>query len=521
MYAALFAFLCFADPAVESDPLVGTTVIIIADTTLVPEAPSADEPVALRRGDWCKLESAAGDRLIVEHDGTRGPLGRSLVLPPNKALPFLTEAIERQPTATAHFTRALLRLERLEYAQARQDLDESARLDPSIGEVLYFRASLRAIGQDFDGAIADASEAIRLGLRNDQSLAGAYQIRGTAKYKQGRTSEVALADLDEALRLDPECVDGLIGRGAVRMIAGDFDRARADLAEALRLQPDRLDARANLAALFVQQGDYDGAIAELGGIIERDPLSPVAHQAEKDLAKVYAFRAERRSGEGDDAGANADYGSAIRLVPEATELYSRRASIRRKLGDRRGLIDDLTEVIRREPTNADAWKMRALAWSTLGKLETALGDYDEAIVLRRGDELLYFARAVTRETLGKYEGALADYRTALDNRPDLDAAQMHIAWLLATCPDESIRSGIEAIECGLKLWNAHETSQAASILAAAYAEAHNFGQAIDWQNKAIELAETWERAELEANLALYEARRPYRQTRPPVEARKQ
>ena len=50
---------------------------------------------------------------------------------------------------------------------------------------------------------------------------------------------------------------------------------------------------------------------------------------------------------------------------------------------------------------------------------------------------------------------------------------------------------------------------ALDTLAAAYAEAGKFGKAIEWQNKAIELAEPQATGPLESRLKLYQAGKPY------------
>jgi tetratricopeptide (TPR) repeat protein len=48
----------------------------------------------------------------------------------------------------------------------------------------------------------------------------------------------AIADLTEAIRLDPKYVWAYASRGEAYRMKGDYDRAIADLTEAIRLDPN-------------------------------------------------------------------------------------------------------------------------------------------------------------------------------------------------------------------------------------------------------------------------------------------
>ena len=80
----------------------------------------------------------------------------------------------------------------------------------------------------FDRAIADLDEAIRL----DPNFAVAYNNRGDA-YRQKGELERAIADFNEALRLDPNITPAYTLRGLAYEKKGELERARADYSTAL------------------------------------------------------------------------------------------------------------------------------------------------------------------------------------------------------------------------------------------------------------------------------------------------
>ena len=84
-----------------------------------------------------------------------------------------------------------------------------------------------------DEAIADLDEALQL----EPSDAFALRARGEAKRNLGRCDE-AIADLDKALQLKPSDAFALRARGAAKWILGRCDEAVADVNKALRIRPN-------------------------------------------------------------------------------------------------------------------------------------------------------------------------------------------------------------------------------------------------------------------------------------------
>lgn len=98
-----------------------------------------------------------------------------------------------------------------------------------------FRACEKSSGDD---AIAACDRAIASGKFTGRSLSYLYSDRGFMRMQKGEL-DLALADLDEAARIDSTNFYAFWNRGAVYTAKGDFDRAQQDLTAALDLKPDK------------------------------------------------------------------------------------------------------------------------------------------------------------------------------------------------------------------------------------------------------------------------------------------
>ncbi len=113
-------------------------------------------------------------------------------------------------------------------------------------------------------------------------------------------------------------------------------------------------------------------------------------------------------------------------------------------------------------------------------------------------------------------------------RPDDVALLNDTAWVLATNPNASIRNGTEAVGLAQRAVRLSDGKEPAVLgtLAAAYAEAGRFSEAVQTARKALDLATEQNKQSLaeslKAKMALYEAGTPFRdiqQSAPPGSVR--
>ncbi len=97
-------------------------------------------------------------------------------------------------------------------------------------------------------------------------------------------------------------------------------------------------------------------------------------------------------------------------------------------------------------------------------------------------------RGISYSDKGEFDRAIADYERALELNPNLAPAMNSLAWDLATMPSASLRNGPRAVELAERAlaFNKREPGFL-DTLAAAYAEAGRFADAVRSQETAIEL----------------------------------
>jgi len=165
------------------------------------------------------------------------------------------------------------------------------------------------------------------------------------------------------------------------------------------------------------------------------------------------------------------------------------------------------------PNSPLVFRLRAHAREFTGRLMEAIADYDKYLDLAPQDSEGLENRARALLKLERYEEALHDLDAALDQNPAHGNALNERAWLRATCRDEKIRNGKQAVADAMRGNELTGWKDSANLdtLAAAYAESGDFEQAIKWQEKAVALASPDWLADAQSRLHLYREGKPYRE----------
>jgi tetratricopeptide (TPR) repeat protein len=274
----------------------------------------------------------------------------------------------------------------------------------------------------------------------------------------------------------------------------------------VQIDPRCAKAYFNRGLAWFRAGDCDKAIEDYDRAVQIDP----------SYAKAYCYRGRTRRAMGNPDKAIADYDRATRIDPNDATAYGLRgvAWLQKRNYDK--AIEDCNRVVQIEPCRASAYGVRALAWLEKGDYEKAIQDYDRVVQLDANDDAAYFGRGRAWSQKGNYARTIEDYKHALRLDPEDINYLDNLAWIQATCPDETCCDGKEALENAKQ---AHQLSggkyrNCIDTLAAAYAECGDFEKAQEWAAKVVELAICdKDKADYLARLELYKQHKPYRDVR--------
>ena len=349
-----------------------------------------------------------------------------------------------------------------------------------------------------DQAIHDYTEALRL----NSNLSHAYYYRGVLnEHRKERDS--AFSDYSNAIRCDPNLAGALYHRGLIFMLRQDFSSAISDFSEAIRSSPGDAAAYLERGNAYARTGSLDEALASYDSAVLE---APAFTRAYLERARLYRRKHELNK-------TLCDLDEAIRLDPKSAAALHERDRVLREATLEGGSIEAITEVIGRNPRDEKALEARGGIYLAKHDYERAISDFTECIRLTQSRSA-YDHRAETYFKAGDYAKAVADYEEGAQHSGPVTVAAKGLAWLLATCPNPAFRHGKHAVEearddcerTAWKNWNCMDT------LAAASAEAGNFADAVKYEEQALAMKElpSESQVEFQQRLALYEARKPYR-----------
>src|SRR5258708_24095473 len=177
----------------------------------------------------------------------------------------------------------------------------------------------------------------------------------------------AIADYDQAIKLNAAYPAALINRGNAWRAKGNDDRAVADYGQAAGLDPNNALAYINRAVVYEIQKQYDRAIP--------------------------------------------DYDQVIRLAPTSSAGWSGRCWSRAIVGQLEQALADCNEALRLE-SSANTLEGRAAVYCKSGLFDKAIADYDAALKTNPKLAGPLYGRGIAKVRKGDVAGGNADTAAA-------------------------------------------------------------------------------------------------------------
>lgn len=241
----------------------------------------------------------------------------------------------------------------------------------------------------------------------------------------------------------------------------------------------------------------------------RDTLqkNPAAWSAANDLGCIYA---EKKS-----------YATAAGLFATSLQSNPNNADAHANLGQALALQKNLADAeshfraaLHANPNHFVAHHHLAEVLAAQDRNREALIHYRAAIHIKHEADT-HAAFGALCFKIGEHREAVIHLRHAVQLKPESAETRNNLAWLLATCPEDSLRDGPAAVRYAEQACQLTGYAQPPMVgtLAAAYAEAGRFAEAISTCEQTVQLAEQSGARQFAAVnrqlLRLYRANKPY------------
>jgi tetratricopeptide (TPR) repeat protein len=262
-----------------------------------------------------------------------------------------------------------------------------------------------------------------------------------------------------------------INLGSVLVQEASLDEAMAPFQRMLQINPDNADAHVSLGNILTQKGEVDEAITHFQKALQIRPNYALAHN---NLGNILMQKGE---------------------VDEAIAHFQKAVQIR--------------------PNYAQAHNNLALALLQKGRAAQAIAQYQNALRINPDNAEAHYNLATALLQKGNVTEAIAHFQQAAQIEPADPWAKNKLAWLLATCPQASLRNGNKAVELATQADElaGEDNPDILHTLAAAFAEAGRFAEAVETAQRALRLAESQSNTglagQLQSELKLYQAGKPF------------
>jgi len=362
------------------------------------------------------------------------------------------------------------------------------------------------------GQVDQAIIRFRSSLDIQPDNAEAQNNLGAALAKKGQVNE-AIMRFQKAVAIRPNFAEAHNNLGNSLLQQGHVDEAITQFQQAVAIRPDLAQLHSTLADALLQKGRVDEAIIQLQKTLEL--------HSEDDQAHFNLGIALRQQGQKD--AAILQFQKAVAIRPEFAEAQNDLGYSLLQQGRADEAVTHLQKALQIRPDYAQAHYNLGHALLQKGQVDEAILQFQKLLALQPESAEAHSHLGHALLQTGRVDEAILQFQKALAIQPDFVEARTDlagIAWRLATSPSPALRNGAKAMEL------ARQTDQLAggnnpmmaAILAAAYAEAGQFDQAVSAAGRALQLAAAQHNtamvAAIQAQLNRYKVGSPFRESAP-------
>jgi tetratricopeptide (TPR) repeat protein len=354
------------------------------------------------------------------------------------------------------------------------------------------------------GRVDEAITQYKKALELKPDYAEAQYNLGTTLLQKGNADE-AITHYQAALLINPDYAEAHYGLGNALRQKGRVDDAMVHYQKALDIRPDYAEAHYSFGNAFREKGNVNEAISQYQEALETKPDYTAAH--------VGLGIALLQAGKVDEAIVHCE--KALEIKPDDADAHYNLGDALLQKGRMDEAITHFQRALQKNPDYVDAHV-------NLGNVLLQKGNVDEAISHFQKALLINPNNAKAQNNLGNaflQKGivgeAIAHFQKSLQIEPTDPSVQNNLAWLLATCSEASLRNGGKAVELAQQ---ANTLTGGANpiilhTLAAAFAEAGRFPEAVETAQRALRLAEAQSNTRLagalQSEMKLYQAGSPF------------
>lgn len=395
----------------------------------------------------------------------------------------LTNLIGLEPQRGAQLRQTLERL----IASERVGTTPSGRSVPD-QETLERIRSLGYVGSgpvtgafDFEATRPDAKDRLEL----HTAFGAAIRLVARSDWDRARTA------CEEILRAHPEMSEVHVLLGQIAAAQRSFPEAirQYELAlqtddaggesGGLRLTPDRPRIHLSLGNALAEVGRKDEAIAHYRAALK----------LQSDFAEAHLNLGITLGERGRIAEAEQEFHALLAQVPEHAEAHYNLglALLQQQRTD--AAVHEFSEALRIRPGFAPARVKLGDVELALGRPDAAARNYAEALRHPPVPAEAWYKLPRALVAAGRLAEGVDAYRKAVIALPDEPVVAAELAWVLATSHDDRLRNGSEAVRLAEEACRrtAYREADLLATLAAAYAEAGRFEEAVQTEERVLEL----------------------------------